>query len=424
MRRDRGRASLGNPGRRVYGLAFDDRRPGLFPLSSKGLRRACQRSMWAVIKTSAARRRTDAGTGALMAGTGKTGALGAAVRVGTFAAAALAVSAVAAHAAQPLLGQPTPGGIGFQPSGDDIKSSVVFFHNDILMPIITAICLLVLGLIGYIAIKFNAKANPVPAQFTHNTQVEIVWTVAPVLILMFIAIFSFRLLYAYHDMPKPDMTVKATGNQWYWNYTYPDHGGFNFDSLILPEPKALAVGKPYRLGVDNPLVVPVGATVRVLVTGADVIHDFALPAFGLKMDAVPGKINETWFKPRQTGIYYGQCSELCGVDHAFMPIEIDVVDRAKFNAWVVGHGGKLSGVTPLGAGGGSLPPQNPSTSGAGATTMPAGATVGPTTAAPAAPAPAAAPPPAAQTHPAAVPLAPAKAHAGQTARADAARAAA
>ena len=241
------------------------------------------------------------------------------------------------------MGQPTPGGFDFQPAGDAIKRQVIFFHNDILMPIITVICLLVLGLLIYICIRFNKRANPTPAQFTHNTQVEIVWTVAPVLILMFIAIFSFRLLYAYHDMPKPDLTIKATGNQWYWNYTYPDHGGFNFDSLILAEDKAKAVNKPYRLGVDNPLVVPTGKVVRVLVTGADVIHDFALPAFGLKTDAVPGKVNETWFKADKPGIYYGQCSELCGVDHAFMPIEIDVVSQDQFNAWIVKKGGKLPG---------------------------------------------------------------------------------
>jgi cytochrome c oxidase subunit 2 len=264
---------------------------------------------------------------------------------------ALALSSTAARAAA-LLGQPTPGAIGFQPAGDEIKRHVIFFHDDILMPIITAICVLVLGLLIYICIRFNKRANPTPARFTHNTQVEIIWTVAPVLILMFIAIFSFRLLYAYHDMPKPDLTVKATGNQWYWNYTYPDHGGFNFDSLILAEDKAKAVGKPYRLGVDNPLVVPTGKVVRVLVTGADVIHDFALPAFGLKTDAVPGKVNETWFKADKPGIYYGQCSELCGVDHAFMPIEIDVVTQDQFNAWIVKKGGKLPGAPATAPAGG------------------------------------------------------------------------
>ena len=298
-----------------------------------------------------------------------------------------------AHA-EALIGQPTPGpSIDFQPAGDSIKRSVIFFHNDILLPIITAITLFVLGLLIYVCWNFRKEKHPVPSRFTHNTTVEIAWTAAPVLILMFIAIFSFRLLYAYHDMPNPDMTVKATGNQWYWNYTFPDQGGFTYDSLILPENKAKAVGKPYRLAVDNPLVVPQGAVVRVLVTGADVIHDFALPAFGLKMDAVPGKVNQTWFKAERTGIYYGECSELCGTDHAFMPIEIDVVPKDKFNAWVVGHGGKLN-AKMLGAG-----VNTPMAAAANpvAATMPVGVTVGPTTAAPAAPSAPPAAPPAAQT---------------------------
>ncbi len=308
-----------------------------------------------------------------------------------FAAASM-LSVVGARA-EALLGQPTPMGIGMQPAGAPLKHEVIFFHDWILMPIITGITLFVLGLLIYVCIRFNKRANPTPSRFTHNTTVEVAWTAAPVLILMFIAIYSFRLLYAYHDMPNPDMTIKVTGNQWYWNYAYPDQGAFTFDSLILPEQKAIAVHKPYRLGVDNPLVVPVGKVVRVLVTGADVIHDFALPAFGLKTDAIPGKVNQTWFKAEKTGIYYGQCSELCGVDHAFMPIEIDVVPQAKFNAWVVGHGGKL-GAPTLGLGANS-----PSAAGvsSGSPTMPGGATVGPSTgAAPSASVPAAAPP-AAQT---------------------------
>ena len=304
--------------------------------------------------------------------------------------------AAGVHAAPLLLGQPTPGAIGFQPAGDSIKRSVIFFHDDILMPIITAITLLVLGLLIYVCIRFNKKANPVPQKFTHNTTVEIVWTAAPVLILMFIAIFSFRLLYAYHDMPNPDLTIKATGNQWYWNYAYPDNGTLAFDSLILPEDKAKAVGKPYKLAVDNPIVVPVGKVVRVLVTGADVIHDFALPAFGLKMDAVPGKVNQTWFKADRTGIYYGECSELCGADHAFMPIEIDVVNQDQFNAWVLGHKGTLKG-QPLGSGSGAEPAAAPAaTPGAGV------APVGPATGAPP-------PPPAANTTAAVKVAAPAKA---------------
>jgi cytochrome c oxidase subunit 2 len=265
--------------------------------------------------------------------------------------ALLAAFVATSARADQLLGQPTPGGYDLQPAGDALKRQVIFFHNDILMPIIVGISLFVLGLLIYVVIRFNKRANPTPAQFTHNTTIEVAWTAAPVLILMFIAIFSFRLLYAYHDMPKPDLTVKVTGNQWYWSYAYPDQGGFNFDSNMLPEDKAKAANVPYRLAVDNPMVVPVGKVVRVLVTGADVIHDFANPAFGLKTDAVPGRVNETWFKAEKAGIYYGQCSELCGVNHAFMPIEIDVVAPDKFNAWVGAHGGKLN-ATPVSSGSG------------------------------------------------------------------------
>ncbi len=268
--------------------------------------------------------------------------------------ALLAAFVATSARADQLLGQPTPGGYDLQPAGDALKRQVIFFHNDILMPIIVGISLFVLGLLIYVVIRFNKHANPTPAQFTHNTTIEVAWTAAPVLILMFIAIFSFRLLYAYHDMPKPDLTVKVTGNQWYWSYAYPDQGGFNFDSNMLPEDKAKAANVPYRLAVDNPMVVPVGKVVRVLVTGADVIHDFANPAFGLKTDAVPGKVNETWFKAEKPGVYYGQCSELCGVNHAFMPIEIDVVAPAQFNAWVGAHGGKLN-ATSVSAGGGTAP---------------------------------------------------------------------
>ena len=207
-----------------------------------------------------------------------------------------------------------------------------------LLPIIVAISLFVLALLVWIVVRYNAKANPTPARFTHNTAVEIVWTLAPVLILMFIAIFSFRLLYAYHDMPKPDVTVKVTGNQWYWTYEYPESGGFSFDSIPLKEKEAEAKGPGlYRLAVDNPMVVPVGATVQVLATGADVLHSFFVPAFGIQETTIPGRINQTWFKPEREGIYYGQCNELCGVNHSFMPIEIDVVSRPKYLAWLAGH---------------------------------------------------------------------------------------
>jgi cytochrome c oxidase subunit 2 len=184
-------------------------------------------------------------------------------------------------------------------------------------------------------VRFNKKSNPVPAKFTHNTALEVAWTLIPVGILLFISIFSFKLLFAYHDMPKPDLTVKATGYQWYWGYTYPDQKIDEITSVMLSEADAKKANVPYRLAADTSLVVPVGKVVKVLVTGSDVIHNFAMPAFGLKTDAIPGRINETWFKAEKTGMYYGQCSELCGVDHAFMPIQIQVVTQEEFDAWVL-----------------------------------------------------------------------------------------
>ena len=235
------------------------------------------------------------------------------------------------------MGQPTPGGIGLQPAASPLKVEAHHFHDLILMPIITLITLLVLGLIIWIVIRYNKKSNPVPAKWSHNTMIEVIWTIVPVLILVGISLFSFRLLFAYHDMPTPDLTVKATGNQWNWAYEYPDQGIAEYVSNMLPEDKLAERGLShdvYRLAADEPIVVPVGKTVRVLVTAADVIHAFALPAFGLKTDAIPGRLNETWFKADTIGVYYGQCSELCGVDHSNMPIEIHVVSQADFDAWV------------------------------------------------------------------------------------------
>jgi cytochrome c oxidase subunit 2 len=249
------------------------------------------------------------------------------------ALAAAALMSATSALAEELLGQPTPGAIDLQRAAAPLKHQVIFFHNMILLPIITAIVLLVLGLIIYCLVKFNRKANPTPATWSHNTTVEIIWTAGPVLILMFIAIFSFKLLFAYHDMPKPDMTVKVTGYQWYWGYAYPDQKIDEITSNILPEDQAKAQHVPFRLAADNPMVVPVNKVVRVLVTGADVIHAFALPAFGNKIDAIPGRINQTWFKAEKIGIYYGQCSELCGINHAFMPIQINVVSQEDFDKW-------------------------------------------------------------------------------------------
>ncbi|MBU2381851.1 MAG: cytochrome c oxidase subunit II, partial [Alphaproteobacteria bacterium] len=247
-----------------------------------------------------------------------------------------------AAAAQDLIGQPTPGGIGLQPAASPLKESAHFFHDVILMPIIVGISLLVLGLLIWVVIRYNKKSNPVPAKWSHNTLVEVVWTVLPVFILVGIALFSFRLLFAYENMPEPDLTVKVTGNQWNWAYEYPDQGVSEYISNMLPEDEARARGVPYRLAADEPMVVPVGRTVKLLVTAADVIHAVALPAFGLKTDAVPGRTNETWFKADRVGTYYGQCSELCGVDHAFMPIEIRVVTEAEFAAWVASKGGSMT----------------------------------------------------------------------------------
>ena len=262
---------------------------------------------------------------------------------GTFATMATMAGLAAA---QDLMGQPTPGGIDLQPAAAPLKHDAIFFHNIVLMPVITLITLLVLGLLIWIVVRYNKRANPTPARWSHNTTVEIIWTVAPVVILVGIALFSFRLLFAYHDMPEPDLTVKVTGNQWNWAYEYPDQAVPEYISNMLPEEEARARGVPYRLGADEPMVVPVGRTVRLLVTAADVIHAVALPAFGLKTDAVPGRVNETWFKAERTGVFYGQCSELCGVDHAFMPLQINVVTQAEFERWVVSKGGSM---TPPGA---------------------------------------------------------------------------
>ena len=272
---------------------------------------------------------------------------------GGITALGLAVFSATPTWARPLVGQPTDGALGLQPSASPLKVQATFFHDIILMPVITGITLLVLGLLVWVVIRYNKKSNPVPAKWSHNTFIEIVWTVLPVLILVGISLFSFRLLFAYHDMPTPDLTVKATGNQWNWSYEYPDQGVPEYVSNMIPEDEIAARGMPhslYRLAADEPIVVPVGKTVRVLVTATDVIHAFALPAFGLKTDAIPGRVNETWFRADRTGVFYGQCSELCGVDHAFMPIQINVVTEAEFAAWVVSKGGSMTPQAPAAPG--------------------------------------------------------------------------
>ncbi len=252
------------------------------------------------------------------------------------------------------------------------------------MPVITIITLLVLGLLIWIAVRYNKRANPVPAKWSHNTVIEVIWTVVPVLILVGISLFSFRLLFAYHDTPEVDLTVKVTGNQWNWAYEYPDQGVAEYISNMTPEDKAPA--HLYRLAADEPMVVPVGKTVELLITASDVIHAVALPAFGLKVDAVPGRINHTWFKAEKIGVYYGQCSELCGVDHAFMPIQINVVTEAEFAAWVASKGGSMTKKADEAAAAAAAAPA------AAVVAAPAAdAAAAPTAAAPAAPAAAAAP---------------------------------
>jgi cytochrome c oxidase subunit II len=225
------------------------------------------------------------------------------------------------------VGQPGPWEFNLQASATPVMEEITWFHNWLLV-IITVITLFVLALLITVVVKFNARSNPVPSRTTHNTLIEVAWTLIPVLILVGIAVPSFRLLFQELDIPKADLTVKATGKQWYWSYAYPDNGKFEFDSLLAQDKQ------PRLLGVDNELVVPVNKVVRVQVTGADVIHSFAVPAFGIKIDAIPGRLNETWFKATKTGMFYGQCSELCGRDHAFMPIAVRVVNDQDFAAWV------------------------------------------------------------------------------------------
>jgi cytochrome c oxidase subunit 2 len=243
----------------------------------------------------------------------------------------------AGQALADVLGMPTDGAIGMQPAGDQLRRDAAMFHDWILMPIIVVISLFVLGLLAWIVIRYNSKANPVPKTFTHNTKLEVIWTIVPVVILVFIAAFSFPLLFKYHDVPKADVTLKATGNQWYWAYEYPDQKIAEYTSNPLSEADSVKQGVPYKLAVDNPIVVPVGKTIKVLVTGADVLHAFFVPAFGVQVTAIPGRVNEVWFTTEKVGKYYGQCNELCGVNHSFMPIEVDVVDPPTWTAWVAKH---------------------------------------------------------------------------------------
>ncbi len=245
-----------------------------------------------------------------------------------------ALAALTAFVALPAIAQPVEWGLTFQPSASPVMDQIQSFHH-LLFWIITATCLFVLGLLVWIVIRYRAKANPIPSKVHHNTLLEVAWTLIPVIILVFIAVPSFRLLYFQETLPKPDVQIKAIGKQWFWSYEYPGSAaGFTFDSLMLSDADAAKAGKPRLLGVDNAIYVPVNKVIEVETAAADVIHSFALPQMGVKMDAVPGRLNKTWFKPTRTGVFFGQCSELCGSRHAYMPIELHVVTDAEYAAWL------------------------------------------------------------------------------------------
>jgi len=259
-------------------------------------------------------------------------------------AIATVLAPVAAHAAQP-----TPWQMRFQPAATQIMEQTTWFEEYTLWFIIP-ITLLVLVLLAWCIIRFRASANPTPSRTSHNTLIEVIWTVGPVVILLFIAVPSFQLLTAQYTPPEEaELTIKATGNQWNWDYEYQLEEPLSFNAAMLSETERDAAGKadkavyPRLLAVDNEVVVPVNTTVRVLVTASDVIHAFAMPAFGIKTDAVPGRINEVWFNATKEGLYYGQCSELCGKDHAFMPIAIRVVNDDQYSTWLAAAKSDLAG---------------------------------------------------------------------------------
>jgi cytochrome c oxidase subunit 2 len=232
----------------------------------------------------------------------------------------------------------------FQDQYSDLGNYALWMHDSILMPVITIISLLVLGLLLYVVVRFNRRANPVASKTTHNTMIEVVWTIVPVIILVLIAVPSITLLARQYETPPADaVTIKATGYQWYWGYTYPDHGEIEVISNMLPEDEAIKRGEPGQLAVDNRMVVPAGVPLRIQTTATDVIHAFAVPSLWFKMDAVPGRLNEKMLIIEEPGVYYGQCSELCGARHAYMPIAVEALPPAEFAAWVKAQGGSMPG---------------------------------------------------------------------------------
>jgi len=232
-----------------------------------------------------------------------------------------------------------------QPAASPLMEQVRDFHG-LLLTIITLIVLIVFALLVWVMVKYNSKANPEPRRFSHNTMVEVVWTVIPIFILLIIAVPSFRLLYSADRTPEADLTIKAVGYQWYWGHEYPDYGVPEVYSYMLSDEEAAAQGLPRTLAVDENVVVPVGKTVRIITTADDVIHAWTIPAFGVKVDAIPGRLNETWFRADKEGVYYGQCSELCGINHSYMPIAVEAVSEQEFQAWVDEQRG-LAGLEPM-----------------------------------------------------------------------------
>jgi cytochrome c oxidase subunit II len=232
-----------------------------------------------------------------------------------------------------IANQPKEWQLGFQDAASESMREIINFHNDILLPIIIAISVFVLFLMIYACLRFRAARNPIPSKRTHNFAVEVLWTLIPCLILVIMAVPSFKILYKQDSIPKAEVTIKAIGYQWYWGYEYPDEN-IIFESYMIKE-EDLKENQPRLLAVDNEVVVPVNKVVKVLITANDVLHAWALPSFGVKRDAVPGRINETWFKAEKIGTYYGQCSELCGIQHAFMPISVRVVSEKEYEKWLL-----------------------------------------------------------------------------------------
>jgi cytochrome c oxidase subunit 2 len=236
--------------------------------------------------------------------------------------------------------EPKPWQLGFQPPATEVMDRLSAFH-DVLLIIITLIAAFVLGLLVYVMWRFNQQRNPLPSRTSHNTVIEMLWTVVPVLILISIAIPSFKLMYYMDRVPNPEMTIKVTGHQWYWSYEYPDQGGLVFDSNFIPEDQ-LKPAQKRLLDVDNPLVVPADTIIRVLVTGTDVIHSWFMPSFGVQEYAIVGRLNESWMKIDHPGTYYGQCNQICGVNHAFMPIKVEAMAKDAFQRWLVDAKKKLA----------------------------------------------------------------------------------